>query len=167
MCKEKATINRKQKWKEKQLNVYFKRQINETAHERIWKWLEKGNLKRETEYLLITTHNNTLKTNYVKVKIYNLQYNNRKCWLCGEKDETINHMISECNIQYKSTYGWEGELIPWGLCRRLKFDHSTKWYMHKLESVSENFVLFALIFGYWRMHNFAYSFNTIEFSIKY
>ena len=32
---------------------YFKQQTDEIAHEKTWIWLRKGNLKKETEPLLI------------------------------------------------------------------------------------------------------------------
>ena len=56
-----------------------------------------GNLKRETEFLLIAVQNNAIKTNYIKTKIDTTQQNGG-CKLCGDKDETINHIISECSI---------------------------------------------------------------------
>ena len=31
-----------------------------------------------------------------------------------------------------------GKVIHWELCKRLKFDHDGKWYMHQLESAQEN-----------------------------
>ena len=31
-----------------------------------------------------------------------------------------------------------GEVIHWELCKKLKFDHTTKWYMHNPTSVQEN-----------------------------
>ena len=31
-----------------------------------------------------------------------------------------------------------GNVIHWELCKKLKFDNNTKWYMHKLEFVLEN-----------------------------
>ena len=55
-------ITRKQKREEKQLCVHFKRQTSEISQEKIWTWLRKGNLKRETESLLIAAQNNTIKT---------------------------------------------------------------------------------------------------------
>ena len=39
--------------------------------------------------------NNALRTNYIKV-IIDMQKNS-KCRLCGERDETINHFVSEWN----------------------------------------------------------------------
>ena len=44
----KMTISRKQQWKEKQLYRRFKRLINDISHKKIWTWIRKGNLKRET-----------------------------------------------------------------------------------------------------------------------
>ena len=51
---EKTMKIKKQKWEEKQLCGYFKRQTGEFAHEKTWKWIKKkGKLKIETESLLI------------------------------------------------------------------------------------------------------------------
>ena len=40
--------------------------------------------------------------------------------------------------EYKTWHDWEGIVIHWELCKKLRFDHTAKWYMHKLESVLEN-----------------------------
>ena len=57
--------DRKQKW-EKQLYGRFKRLINTISHQKILTWLRKGNLKRETESLLIEAQNNTVRANHIK-----------------------------------------------------------------------------------------------------
>ena len=36
--------------------------------------------------------------------------------------------------EYKIRYNWVGKVIHWELCKKLKFDHTTKWYKHKSES---------------------------------
>ena len=58
-----------------------------------------------------------------------------------ERDETINHIISECNKlaqkEYKTRQDGMGKVIHWELCKKLKFDHSNKWYVHNPESVFE------------------------------
>ena len=97
-------------------------------------WLTSETLQREMEDLLIAVQNNTIRTDYIKAKIgYTKQ--NSQCRLCEDRDETVNHIISECSklIQkkYKTTHDWVGKVIYWELCKRLKFDHITKWYMHK------------------------------------
>ena len=57
------TITRKQKWEEKQLSRYFKWQTIEISHEKTWTWSWKGDLKKETESLLIAEQNNAIRTN--------------------------------------------------------------------------------------------------------
>ena len=61
--------------------------------------------------------------------------------LCGERDETINHIISE-NIklaqkEYKTRSDWVGKVIHWEFYKKLKFDHTNKWYMHNAVSLLE------------------------------
>ena len=88
------TKTRKQKWEEKQLYRYFKRQAREVAHKKIWTWLKKENPKKETESILIAAQSNAIRINFIKGKIDNTQQIS-KCRLCGEVDETIIHIISE------------------------------------------------------------------------
>ena len=35
-------------------------------------------------------------------------------------------------------HDWVGKVIHWELCKKLNFDPTTKWYMHKSESVLKN-----------------------------
>ena len=67
---------------------------------------------------------------------------NSRCRLCGDRDETVNHIISECSKlaqkEYNTWHDRVGKVIHWELCKKLKFDHTNKWYMHNLESVLEN-----------------------------
>ena len=58
---------------------------------------------RETESLLIAAQNNAIRTNHIKVQIDKTHQNN-KCWLCGDRDETINHIISECSKLAQKKY---------------------------------------------------------------
>ena len=66
---------------------------------------------------------------------------NSKCRLCGDRDET-NHIISECSKlaqrQYKARHNWVGKVIHWEICKKCKFYHTNKWYMHNPEPVLEN-----------------------------
>ena len=65
-----------------------------------------------------------------------------KCRLCEERNETVNPIISKCSKltqkEYKTSHDWVGKVIHWELCKKLVFDHTTKWYMQKSESVLEN-----------------------------
>ena len=85
--------------------------------------------------------NNSIRTNHIKARIDETQQNS-KCRLCGDKVETINHIISECSKlaqkEYKTRHDWVGEMIHWEMCKKFKFDHRNKWYMHNPAAVPEN-----------------------------
>ena len=67
---------------------------------------------------------------------------NSKRRLCGDRDETINHIISECNKlaqkEYKTRHDWVGKVIDWEMCKKFQFDHTNKCYMHNPAPVLEN-----------------------------
>ena len=102
---------------------------------------KKGNLKRETLSLAIAAQNNATRINYIKAKIDKTRQNS-KFRLCGDRDGTINHMISKCSKlvqkEYKTRHDLVGKVIHWELSRKLKFGHTNKWYMHNPESILEN-----------------------------
>ena len=135
------TTTRKQKWKEKQLYGRFKRLINDISHQKTWTWLRKGNLKIETESLIIAAQNNAIRTNHTKTRIDKTQQNS-KCQLCSDRDETINHIISECSKlvqkEYKTSQDCVGKLVHWEICQKFKFNPMNKWYMHNPAPVLEN-----------------------------
>ena len=113
------TVTWKQKWEEKQLYGRFKQLIGNISHKKqnkTWVWQRKGNLKRETEFLLIAAQNNTIRINHIKARIDKTQQNS-KCRLCGDRDETINHIISECSKlaqkECKTRHDWVGKVIYW------------------------------------------------------
>ena len=136
-----TNITRKQKWEEKQLSGHLKQLTCDISHEKTWLWLKRRNLKRETESLLIVAQNNTIRTIYIKARIEKMQQNS-KCRLCGEREETINHILSKCcklaQNKYKTWHDWLNKVIHLELCKKLKFDHTNRWYMHNPESVLEN-----------------------------
>ena len=135
------TISRKQKWEGKQLYGRFKRLINNISHDKSWTWLRKGNFKRETESLLIAEQGSALRTNHIKERIDKTQQNS-KCRLCGDRNETINHIISECSKlaqrEYKARHDWVRKVIHWEMCKEFKFVHTNEWYMHNPAPVQEN-----------------------------
>ena len=102
---------------------------------------KKGNFKRETKSLLMAAHNSAINTNHIKARIDKTQQNS-KCRLCSDRDETINHTISECSKleqkEYKARHDWVGKVIHWEMCKKCKFDHANKWYMDNAAPVLEN-----------------------------
>ena len=67
---------------------------------------------------------------------------NSKCRLCGDRDETIHHIISECSKlaqkEYKTRHDWVGKVIHWEMCKKFQFDHKNKWYMYNPAPVLKN-----------------------------
>ena len=118
-------MTRKQKWEEQ----HFKRLISEFSNEKTWIWPKKGNLKRETELPLIATWNKTIRTNHIQARIDKTKQN-CKFRLCGDRDETINHLISECSKLAKKEYKTRNDWF-W-------FDYTNEWYLHNPTSVLKN-----------------------------
>ena len=116
----------------------FKRLTSDISHKKTWTWLRKGSFKSETESLLIAAQN-AIRTIHIKARIDKTQQNSR-CRLWEDRDETINHIISECSKlaqkEYKTRYNWVGKVIHWELCK--KFNHTNKWYIHSPASVLKN-----------------------------
>ena len=108
---------------------------------RKWNNNNNNNNKRETESLLITAQDNAIRTNHMKARIDKTQQNS-KCRLCGDRDETINHIISECSKlaqkEYNARHNWVGRGIHWEMWRKFKFDRTNKWHMHNPAPVLEN-----------------------------
>ena len=76
---------------------------SDISNEKTCTWLRKGHLQRETEYLLIAAQNNAIRTDHIKARIEKTQQN-RRCRLCGERDETMNRIISECSKLAQKEY---------------------------------------------------------------
>ena len=134
------TITRKQKCEEKQLYGRFKRLINNISHDKTWTWLRKGNFMRKTESLLKAAQDDAVRTNHTKARIDKTKQNSK--WrLCGDRDENINHVISEysklAQNEYKTRHDWVDKVIHWEMCKKFKFDHTNKWYMHNPAPVLE------------------------------
>ena len=89
----------------------------------------------------MAAQNSAIRTNHIKARIDKLQQNS-KCRLCSDRDETINHIISESSKlaqkEYKARHDWMGKVIHWEMCKKFKFDHANKWYMHNTAPVLEN-----------------------------
>ena len=54
----------------------------------------------------------------------------------------IHHIISKCSKftqkEYKARHDWVGKGIHWEMCKKFKFGHTNKWYMHNPAPILEN-----------------------------
>ena len=77
---------RLQDWEEKALNGHYLRQSKEVSGEQSRVRLRNGDLKRETESLILSAQNQSVRTNLVKVKVDKSQ-TDTLCRLCKKDDE--------------------------------------------------------------------------------
>ena len=134
-------MKRKEEWHRKVMQGQFMRQTEELASNETWQWLIRGELKKETEGMLMAAQDQALRTRYIQRAIDGKNITS-KCRKCNEKEETINHIISECSAlaqyQYKKRHDTVAKALHWSLCKKHQLSCSDKWYEHQPESVMEN-----------------------------
>ncbi len=124
---------RKENWRNKELHGQFLRQNDEQSSKYQWAWLEKGLLKKETEALIQSAQDQALSTNSLKAKVFKQEIS-AKCRMCKDKDETVNHLLSECSKlaqrEYKRRHDNVANVIHWSLCKKHDLPHKENWYQH-------------------------------------
>ena len=96
--------NRKERFDEKPLHsADFKETTYVQDEKDSWKWLANGYLKKETEGMLMAAQDQSLRTKWVSVMIDKRQ-GSAKCRICGERDETVSHIVSECKKLAQNDY---------------------------------------------------------------
>ena len=83
-------------WEEKVLHGQYLRQSKEVRSDQFWAWLQNGDLKRETESLIVATQNQSIGTNLVKEKIDKSQ-GDSWCRVCRKVDDSIVPIVSGCS----------------------------------------------------------------------
>ena len=130
-----------QAWKEKTLHRQFVRQTENEAGSDRWSCLRNTGIKRGAESMIMAAQEQAIRTNVIKAKIDKTQEES-KCRMCGQVDETVNHIISECSKlaqkECKRRHDWVGKRIHWEVCRTNGIEVKPKWYEHQSEAVQEN-----------------------------
>ena len=126
----------------KLLHGQFERDTKECKNKDLpWMWLAGGDLKRETESLLIAALDQALNTNSIKKFIYKLDVTD-KCRLCGKETENVTYIVSSCGMlaqkEYKRRHDMVCQNIHWALCIKFGFECSQNWWEHKPELPLEN-----------------------------
>ena len=142
--KEKKEIQnaRLKRYEEKNLHGKFYSATKKNRDTKSWTWLQQGELKKETEGMLTAAQDQALRTRYIR-KVIDKEDISAMCRLCGERDETIAHIVSECKMLAQKQYKqWRhdkvAQIIHWDICRKHGLEHQSKWYEHIPETVVEN-----------------------------
>ena len=101
-------------------------------------WLSRGDLKGETESEIIAAQGQALQTKYNATKILQTE-SDRKCRICKQFDEIVEHVISACPMLAKEQYikdMIECAQIHVNICTeiRVKLDNE-HWYYCMSKSV--------------------------------
>ena len=84
------------KWYKKRTYEQFVREMPEEIDKDLsWIWLVQRDLKVQTEATISTAQEQALRTNYTKNKT-GKTLENVLCRMCGERGETVQHIICEC-----------------------------------------------------------------------
>ena len=139
--KERTARYRREEWHRKPMHGQFIRQTSDMFDNDTWQWLQRGKLKKETEGMLMAAQDQALRTRYIQCKIDGVNIS-PKCRKCNLKDETINHIASECSAlaqnQYKKRHDTVAKALHWSLCKKYDLPCNNKWYEHLPEKVIEN-----------------------------
>ena len=104
-------------------------------------YLENGWCKVITKATICAAQEQALRTNYTKNKIDKTS-ENPLCRMCGERGETVQHIICECKKlaqrEYKRRHDTVAELVHWKLCEKYNLERKEKWYEHCPEGVVED-----------------------------
>ena len=132
----------KTKWHGKRMYGQFDREMNENVDKGLsWNRVVKSDLKVQTEALIFAAQEQALRTNYIKHKIDKTS-ENPLCRMCGNKGETVQHLICECSKlaqrEYKRRHDNIAKLIHWKLCEKYGLERKEKWFEHCPEGAVEN-----------------------------
>ena len=83
-------------WEEKVLHGQYLRQTKKVRSDQDWAWLQNGDLKRETETLIVAAQNQSIRTNLVKAKTDKCQ-GDSFCRVCRKVDESKDHTVRSCS----------------------------------------------------------------------
>ena len=66
-------------------------------------WLQNGDVKRETENIIVAAQNQSIRTNLVTAKI-DKSHGDSLCKMCIKVDESIDHVVSGCSKLAQKEY---------------------------------------------------------------
>jgi hypothetical protein len=124
--------NQQEKWQNKPLHGHYHQSIEKVADiSKSYQWLEKSDIRDNTEALIMAAQEQALKTRAIEAKIYHTSQNS-KCRLCGEQDETIQHIISGCKMlagtAYTERLNQVALLVYRNNCKVYELETPDKWW---------------------------------------
>ena len=100
MNKQDVVRKRENQYKEKALHGQFVRNTEQVRDEMSWNWLKRRKLKKEIEGTIMAAQDQALRTNAIKNRIDRQDVSP----MCGEREETISHVVSQCKTLAQKQY---------------------------------------------------------------
>ena len=132
---------RKNECAAKRMHGQFARDMEDKDKNNTWRWMRKSDLKGWTEALICSAQEKSIRTSYIK---YNIDKTGKSpiCRMCGTRNETISHIVSECATlaqkEYKRRHDSVGRYVLLHFCEKLGLNMERLWYEHEPKSVAEN-----------------------------
>lgn len=142
-CKNSMNKKREEKWKTKSMHGQYAREMSEETvnRESTFSWLKDGDLKGETESLIVAAQDQAITTNYIRARIHKEKVDS-KCRLCRQYDETIKHVISGCPIlaskEYIERHNKVAQTLHYNICKHYKINVEEAWYKHQPKRVENS-----------------------------
>ena len=121
-------------------------QNTEVDVEATLQWLSSSELKAETEGFIFAAQDQSLFTRNYQANIIRNE-TDPKCRFCGERVETIDHLIPGCSVltpgEYKRRHDGVGQYLHWKICNHFKVSTKINWYEHHSEPITDgpNFMI--------------------------
>jgi hypothetical protein len=125
----------KEGWKEKRMHGQLLRNLDEKLVdiEQSYCWLKSGDIKGETGSRIVAAQNQAISKNSFKNKLLKEEIE-RKCRLCKQYEETIDHLTSGCPILEKNEYLMRHNKVcthlHYSIRKALGIGTTDKWYEH-------------------------------------
>ena len=103
-------------------------------------WLSAPGLKSETEGFIIAAQDQCIKINYYRNKILK-DGTDPMCRICGQFQETIDHLVSGCpelaKTEYIQRHNKAAAYLHWVICKHYNIKVQDKHYEHEPAAVTE------------------------------
>jgi hypothetical protein len=106
-----------------------------------YRWLKFGDIKGETESVIMAAQDRAINTNYFKKKFLKQEIESR-CRMCKEYEETIDHLLSGCPSLEKNEYIVRHDKVcthlHYSICKKLGIETVENWYSRIPKPVTEH-----------------------------
>ena len=133
---------KEEEWKDKALHGQYPKILEKPHVDTITtnKWLS-SSLKGETEGLLVAVQDQAINTRNYQEVICGQQVKS-KCRMCSQHEETVDHIVSGCEVlaktEYISRHNNAAAYLHWSICKDHDLKITDKWYQHTPETVIHN-----------------------------